>query len=87
MFCPELQKIIKTDIQFNQKCVDNSYGGNEQQSAFEEIKHRFIQPPILHMPNHEGRFHLYPDMSKLALWDSTLYQIQSGKTKINSLCE
>ena len=33
------------------------------------------------MPNHEGRFHLYLDMSKFAT-GSTLYQIQNGKPKL-----
>ena len=32
------------------------------------------------MPNHDGRFHLYSDMSKLTT-GSTLYQIQNGKPK------
>ena len=48
--------------------------GGEQQNAFEEMKHRLIRPPILHMPNQEGGFHLYSDMSKFAM-RSTLYQI------------
>ena len=42
--------------------------------CFEEIKHKLIRPPILHMPNHEGRFYLYSDMSNFAT-GSTLYQI------------
>ena len=33
------------------------------------------------MPNHQGRFHLYSDMSKFAT-GSTLYQIQNGKPKL-----
>ena len=33
------------------------------------------------MPNHEGRFHLYSDMSKLNA-GSALYQIQNGKPKL-----
>ena len=47
--------------------------GKEQQEAFEEIK-RLVKAPILHMPNHEGRFHLYSDMSKFPA-GSVLYQI------------
>ena len=34
--------------------------GGKQQNAFEEIKYRLVKSPILHRPNHEGRFHLYP---------------------------
>ena len=52
------------------------YGGEEEQIAFEEIKCRLIRPPILHMANHKGRFHLYSDMR------STLYQIPKGKPKL-----
>ena len=33
------------------------------------------------MPNHEGRFHLYSDMSKFAA-GSALYQIQNGKPRL-----
>ena len=33
------------------------------------------------MPNHEGRFHLYSDMSKFTM-GSALYQIQNGKPKL-----
>ena len=52
--------------------------GKEQQDSFEEIKHRLIKPPILHMPNTTGRFHLYSDTSKFAT-GSALYQIPNGK--------
>ena len=33
------------------------------------------------MPNHEGRFHLYLDTSKLVA-GSALYQIQNGQPKL-----
>ena len=39
------------------------------------------QPPVLHMPNTTGRFHLYSDTSKFAT-ESALYQIQNGKPKL-----
>ena len=42
---------------------------------------RLVKAPILHMPNHEGRFHLYSDMSKFAAC-SALYQIQNGKPRL-----
>ena len=32
--------------------------------AFEEIKCRLIEPPVLHLPDYKGRFHLYSDISK-----------------------
>ena len=55
--------------------------GKKQQDSFEEIKHRLIKPPVLHMPNTTGRFHLYSDTSKFAT-GSALYQIQNGKPKL-----
>ena len=55
--------------------------GKEQQNVFEEIKCRLIKPPVLHMPNSKGRFHLYSDTSKFAM-GSALYQIQNGKPKL-----
>ena len=77
IFCLELQKLLKPIYNLTRK--DRQFiWGKEQQSAFEEIKHRLVRPPILHMPNHEGRFHLYSDTSKFAM-GSTLYQIQNGK--------
>ena len=41
--------------------------GKEQKTAFEEIKWRLIKPPVLHLPNSTGRFHLYSDTSKFAM--------------------
>ena len=55
--------------------------GKEQQDSFEEIKCRLLKPPVLHMPNKTGRFHLYSDTSKFAT-GSALYQIQNGKPKL-----
>ena len=77
-------KIAQTDIQLTRKCRQFIWG-REQQEAFEEIKWR-LNKAILHMPNHEDRFHLYSDTSKFAT-GSTLYQIQNEKPKINSLCQ
>ena len=39
------------------------------------------KPPILHLPDDKGRFHLYSDTSKYAM-GSALYQIQNGKPKL-----
>ena len=40
-----------------------------------------MKPPVMHMPNKTGRFHLYSDTSKFAT-GSALYQIQNGKPKL-----
>ena len=80
MFCPELQKLLKPIYDLTRKGRPFNWG-KEQQDSFEEIKCRLIKPPVLHMPNKTGRFHLYSDTSKFAT-GSTLYQIQNGKPKL-----
>ena len=83
-FCPELQNLLMPIYDLTRKGRQFIWG-IEQQDAFEEIKCRLIKPPILHMPNSMGRFHLYSDTSKFAT-GSALYQIQHGKLKI-SVCK
>ena len=41
----------------------------------------YKKPPILHLPDNKGRFHLYSDISKYAT-GSALYQMQNGKPKL-----
>ena len=55
--------------------------GQGQQEAFAEIKGILVKTPLLHMPDHEGRFHLYSDTSKFAA-GSALNQIQNGMPKL-----
>ena len=52
--------------------------GQEQQSAFDEIKNRLQKPLVLYLLGGKGRFHLYSDTSKYAM-GSALYHIQNGK--------
>ena len=80
MFCPELQKLLKPICDLTRKGREFLWG-REQQEAFEEIKWRLIKAPVLHMPNHEGIFHLYSGISKFAT-GSTLYQIQNWKPRL-----
>ena len=80
MFCPELEKLLKPIYDLTRKgrlfvCW------KKQQDSFEEIKCRLIRPPVLHMPNTTGCFHLYSDTSKFAT-GSVLYHIQNGKPKL-----
>ena len=82
IFCPELQKLLKSIYNLTRKGRQFIWG-KEQQSAFEEIKCRLIRHPILQMPKCEGRFHLYLDMNKFAT-GSTLYQIQNRKPKLKA---
>ena len=80
MSCPELQKLLKAIYNLTRKGTHFIWG-KEQQEAFEEIKRRLLKAPVLHMPNHEGKFHLYSDTSKFAA-GSALYQIQNGKPRL-----
>ena len=80
MFCLELQKLLKLKYDLTRKGKPFIWG-KEQQDLCEEIKHRLIKPPVLHMPTKTGRFHLYSDTSKFAT-GSALYQIQNGKPKL-----
>ena len=80
MSCPELQKLLKPIYDLTRKGRQFTWG-KEHQSAFKEIKHRLIRPPILYMPNCEGKFHLYSDTSKFTT-GSNLHQIHNGKPKL-----
>ena len=80
MFCPELQKLLKPIYDLTRKGRPFIWG-EEQQESFEEIKKGLVCAPVLHMPNRQGRFHLYSDTIKFAL-GSVLYQIQDGKLKL-----
>ena len=73
VFCLELQKLLKPIYDLTRK-GRHFIWEEEQQEAFEEVKRRLVKTPILHMPNCDGRFHLYSDMSKFTA-GSALYQI------------
>ena len=77
---PRTTKILKTIYGLTREGRPFVWG-KEQQDSFEEIKCRLVKPPVLHMPNTIGRFHLYSDTSKFAN-GSALYQIQNGKPKL-----
>ena len=80
MFCLESQRLLKPKYDLTRK--DRHFiWGKEQQEAFEEINGRLVKAPVLHMSNHEVRFHLYSDTSKFAV-SSALYQIQNGKPRL-----
>ena len=80
MLCLELQRLLKPIYDLTRKGTP-FHCGKDQQDSFIEIKCRWTKPPVLHMPNKTGRFHLYSDTSKFAT-GSALYQIQGGKPKL-----
>ena len=80
IFCPELQKLQKQINELTKKGRPFIWG-DEQQKAFDEIKSRLLNPPVLSMPDKRGTFLLYSDTSKFAT-GSALYQVQNGKPKL-----
>ena len=80
MICLELQKLLKPIYDLTRKGRQFILG-KDQQEAFEDLKRRLVRTPVLHMPNREGRFHLYSGTSKFATC-SALYQIQNEKLKL-----
>ena len=55
--------------------------GEAQEKAFNEVKLRLKNPPVLHLPRAEGRYILYSDTS-IEGTGSSLWQIQEGKPKL-----
>ena len=49
IFCPELQKLLKPIYDLTRKGRQFIWG-EEQQKAFDEIKHRLQRLPVLHLP-------------------------------------
>ena len=79
ILCPELQKLLKPIYDLTRKGKQFIWG-QEQHIAFDEIKNRLQNPPVLHLPDKKGKFQLYSDTSKFAT-GSALYQIQNGRQK------
>ena len=80
IFCQYLQKLLKPIYDLTRK--DRPFNwGQEQQTAFDEIKSRLQKPHVLHLPNGKRNFHLYSDTNKHAM-GSALCQIQNGKPKL-----
>ena len=80
IFCPELQRLLKPIYYLTRKSRQFIWG-EEQQKAFEEIKHVLQSPPVLYLPNRHGWFQLHSDTSKFAT-GSALYQIQNGQPRL-----
>ena len=78
----QLSKLLKSIYDLTRK-GRTFVAGKEQQDSFEEIKCRLIRPPVLHIPNTTGRFHLYSDTNKFAD-GSVLYEIQKSKLKLTA---
>ena len=80
LFCPDLQKLLKPIVELIRKGRPFIWG-DAQEKAFREVKLRFKNPPVLHLPKADGRFILYSDRSIKGI-GSSLWQIQGGKPKL-----
>ena len=79
IFCRHLQKLLKLIYDLTRKGRPFQWQ-EEQQQAFDTIKERMINPPILYLPKPGGRFILYCDSSRTHT-GSSLWQIQEGKPR------
>ena len=80
IFCRDLQRLLKPIYDLTKKGRPFSWQ-KEQQQAFDLIKERMINPPILYLPKPGERFILYCDSSRTHT-GSSLWQIQDGKPKL-----
>ena len=80
IFCRHLQKLLKPIYDLTRKGRPFHWQ-EEQQQAFDTIKERMINPPILYLPKPGGRFILYCDSSRTHT-GSSLWQIQEGKPRL-----
>ena len=80
IFCKNLQKLLKPIYDLTKKGRPFHWQ-EEQQQAFDIIKERMLNPPILHLPKPGGRYILYCDSSRTHT-GSSLWQIQEGKPRL-----
>ena len=73
IFCRDLQKLLKPIYELTRKGRPFVWQ-EKQQVAFETIKERMMNPPILYLPKPGGRFILYYDSSRThtgsSLWQN-----------------
>ena len=80
IFCRHLQKLLKPIYDLTKKGRPFVWQ-EEQQQAFDTIKERMINPPILYLPKPGGRFILYCDSSRTNT-GSSLWQVQERKPRL-----
>ena len=80
IFCRHLQKLLKPIYDLTKKGRPFIWQ-EEQQQAFDAIKEKMVNPPVLHLPKPGGRFILYCDSSRTHTGNS-LWQVQEGKPRL-----
>ena len=80
LFCAELQRLLKPIYDLTRK--GRPFVWTELHTkAFQEVKKRLVNPPVLHCPTDKGRYLLYTDTSRQHV-GSSLWQIQNGKPRL-----
>ena len=76
-FFPRLQEILKPLHALSRKRKGFLWT-TEHQQVFDKVRDLMCRPPVLHMPQKNGRFRLYSDTSRIAT-GSYVTQIVNGK--------
>ena len=84
IWLPSLQKKLIPIYELTKKGKPFVWG-DEQQAAFQDIKHDVTNAPVLVMPNNTGHFVLVSDTSKEAC-GAALYQFQKGQYRLVGYC-
>ena len=77
LFCKDLQHLLRPIVELTQKGRPFQWGP-EQEKSFRQIKKQLQRPPVLHLPQADGRVILYSDTSREGT-SSSLWQVQEGK--------
>ena len=80
IFCRHLQKLLKPIYDLTKKGRPFHWQ-EEHQQAFDNIKEKMLNHPILYLPKPGGRFVLYCDSSRTHT-GSSLWQIQEGRPRL-----
>ena len=80
IFCRHLQRLLIPIYDLTKKGRPFHWQ-EEHQQAFDSIKEKMLNPPILYLPKPGGRFVLYCDSSRTHT-GSSLWQIQEGKPRL-----
>ena len=80
LFCKDLQRLLHPIVELTRKGRPFQWGP-EQEKSFLQIKKQLQRPPVLHLPQADGRVILYSDTSREGT-GSSLWQVQEGKPRL-----
>ena len=80
LFCKDLQGLLHPIVELTRKRRPFQWGP-EQEKSFRLIKKQLQRPPVLHLPQADGRVILYSDTSREGT-GSSLWQVQEGKPRL-----